>query len=728
MIAEIILIGIASSAIFKIIEVWGGRKVNKSEFELATRSAVEDALAILEAEYNGITPYIEKLFFSDEKLKETQKKALIEAVFNADTELKKDFIRDCKALDIKKITKDPPEDVAQRFLELIKESVAKKLPKDLKLIFSKFSEYFNNIENRLVTIQSYLQDFDFLTPAYFQKLNLDKDTSFYEGREPLWQAILKEEDFIRELQGEIEGRILENPDGAKFLPITGNPKSGKTTFMKRLAFDLTFRHKKEVLWLKEDSKGTLNSEHLIHLSKKIDRPLYVICDNILEKTLGWENLRAFIDRISQMGVSCFIIGSMQLGEWKEGTGIPEDVLMLRDDKKREPYEIENREAELKDLIKKVESAGLKGEMSIKEALKRTLSESWTKEGELFLNFIYFFTESRSFRDSVTSKIDELKAYNYSHYNVLVWVSTFYQFGIRVPKSLLKRIMDEGTLSGAEENLKARKYLLKDEKLNIFFIFNQQVAKWIYTGWYDEHDDRDLKKRLKSLFEIEDFEGLNKDELTTIYLLFYTLTERRLHKEIVREIFVDSGNQKKIKDTSDKLDAETMVFVIAAIFYNLNMFWESPYLFEKAVKKRETFPEAYNNWGAALSDLARIKGDEKLFDEAFVKYLTSGFQSILTGKLEETPFGSIFGIKEIDDRYKSIPYLFIISIHYIKFNEINEKGVVFLKDLKNYAEGSLLFLTETLLSKKSERQEIEEGDDLMDTAAKILINKILDKKR
>ena len=50
-----------------------------------------------------------------------------------------------------------------------------------------------------------------------------------------------------------------------------------------------------------------------------------------------------------------------------------------------------------------------------------------------------------------------------------------------------------------------------------------------------------------------------------------------------------------------------------------LFHESFEKYALAVKYKQDKHEAYNNWGNALSDLARLKGDDRLFHESFEKY-------------------------------------------------------------------------------------------------------------
>ena len=176
---------------------------------------------------------------------------------------------------------------------------------------------------------------------------------------------------------------------------------------------------------------------------------------------------------------------------------------------------------------------------------------------------------------------------------------------------------------------------------------------------------------------------------------------------ISEKYLSDGERKKAKDN----------LIRALKKYN------------NAIKQKALFPEAYRSWGDALSMLYNITGEEEYLNDAVEKYMSSGFQFIIDGTLEEGPFISAYEIVAQDERYKFIFSLYVLAIQVIKKGKkVSKKDKTFLKNLRDIIDSPeiLIILIDTLLGKNSELQSATEDDEIIAFATKILINAIIDK--
>ncbi len=150
-------------------------------------------------------------------------------------------------------------------------------------------------------------------------------------------------------------------------------------------------------------------------------------------------------------------------------------------------------------------------------------------------------------------------------------------------------------------------------------------------------------------------------------------------------------------------------------------------FREAVEKVGFFPSGYYRWGEALKLLAEIDNDEALFEEAIEKYMTAGLQFIVDGRPIEKPFIEAHNIGPMDKRHKMIFALYILSIQVIKGKIMADNEMALLKDIKNTLKSPpiLLLLIDTLVGKTQEKQTINDDDDLISIATKLLINVVID---
>jgi HEPN domain-containing protein len=150
-------------------------------------------------------------------------------------------------------------------------------------------------------------------------------------------------------------------------------------------------------------------------------------------------------------------------------------------------------------------------------------------------------------------------------------------------------------------------------------------------------------------------------------------------------------------------------------------------YESAVQIRKMFPEAYHNWANVMTRLIPLTGTAELAQQALEKYLTSGLQFIVNGIPSERPFEEALKIIAENDRYEMIFRLYLIAIRYIHGENREKSDEVFFSRAEKFVESPeiLIDLIDTLMGKNTEKLTIQDGDDLISSATKVLINTLID---
>jgi len=154
------------------------------------------------------------------------------------------------------------------------------------------------------------------------------------------------------------------------------------------------------------------------------------------------------------------------------------------------------------------------------------------------------------------------------------------------------------------------------------------------------------------------------------------------------------------------------------------------LYESAVKERGLFPEAYHNWANVLTRLIPLTDTTELAPQALEKYLTSGLQFIVNGTPQERPFEEALNIIAESDRYGMVFRLYLTAVQSVKGGRPEGETDSFLSEAREILESPeiLTDLIDTLQGKRTEKLPVTDGDDLISSATKILINKLIDMAR
>jgi len=150
-------------------------------------------------------------------------------------------------------------------------------------------------------------------------------------------------------------------------------------------------------------------------------------------------------------------------------------------------------------------------------------------------------------------------------------------------------------------------------------------------------------------------------------------------------------------------------------------------YEFAVKHRIIFPEAYHNWANVMTRLIPLTDTAELAQQALEKYLTSGLQFIVNGTPQERPFEEALKIIAESDRYAMIFRLYLTAVKYVQGAQPEGDDASFLSEIREVLESPeiLTDLIDTLLGERTEKLPVQDGDDLISSATKILINSLID---
>ena len=153
-------------------------------------------------------------------------------------------------------------------------------------------------------------------------------------------------------------------------------------------------------------------------------------------------------------------------------------------------------------------------------------------------------------------------------------------------------------------------------------------------------------------------------------------------------------------------------------------------YESAVKHRSMFPEAYHNWANVITRLIPLTGTAELSQQAQEKYLTSGLQFIINGTPQERPFEEALKIIPESDRYGTVFRLYLTAVKYVKGAQPEADDIAFLSQTRKILESPKILtdLIDTLQGKRTDKFPVKDGDDLIASATKILINALIDADR
>lgn len=105
--------------------------------------------------------------------------------------------------------------------------------------------------------------------------------SFFRGSEPTWSDIVMSNDFRRDFEDKILESLKSKRDRPSLHLVSGVPGSGKSTLLRRIGYTLYSRG--ESVWFHLRSAKGLSTGVLRELTDSLDRPIYLLIDDIFRR-------------------------------------------------------------------------------------------------------------------------------------------------------------------------------------------------------------------------------------------------------------------------------------------------------------------------------------------------------------------------------------------------------------------------------------------------------------
>lgn len=248
----------------------------------------------------------------------------------------------------------------------------------------------------------------------------DDILSFYEGNQPTWSIIAANGDIRRDQEREVLERLLRKDNKFRIVCIVGEPGEGKSTFARRLCYELCKRGE-TVLHLLDNTYSEF-WYHLPEIASILGRHFYILIDDIFRN----EDFIRTLQEIEKELIPITIIATSRYSEYHE-------VL----------YKVRG----LQRFIEKINLEKLSAREK-KEFIKRigksyeNLSSDERKRFEAASSFLILgmtMTRGKGFEAIIYSMIERLRKNDPVLYHALKYICFCYSCGISIPESLLSRL-------------------------------------------------------------------------------------------------------------------------------------------------------------------------------------------------------------------------------------------------------------------------------------------------
>lgn len=139
-------------------------------------------------------------------------------------------------------------------------------------------------------------------------------TSFYRGNQPSWGDLARDFDMKRKLTGDVENRIIDEYNNIEkpcsLFVITSSAGSGKSTTLKRIAYNLFKTRGMPVLTLK--SSGRFDWQAISSLYKKTEKRLLLLAD---DADLYYPDFRRLYLSLCNHAVPVTILAAARKAQW-----------------------------------------------------------------------------------------------------------------------------------------------------------------------------------------------------------------------------------------------------------------------------------------------------------------------------------------------------------------------------------------------------------------------------
>jgi len=114
------------------------------------------------------------------------------------------------------------------------------VPSRVELLKNRYPDQIDAIAAGILdTHGDFLREFDHVRPSAAPKKRTARDTFFFEGAEPTWDDIAAEVDAPRSITPLLVSRLQDKSDTARFYLVVGHAGSGKSSLLRRLAYELS---------------------------------------------------------------------------------------------------------------------------------------------------------------------------------------------------------------------------------------------------------------------------------------------------------------------------------------------------------------------------------------------------------------------------------------------------------------------------------------------------------
>ena len=264
-------------------------------------------------------------------------------------------------------------------------------------------------------------------PLVEVKKNHANNNGFYKGSEATWADIKFDKDGKRDLLSTMTDAFINWHGVAKFdfWIVLGKAGDGKTTFIKRLAYEMSLKIGDFVLFSK--SRCSLDPTELLDLYNELKKPLVVIIDNLVDQVNKVNKLISFFKTAK---APILIIGSCRNSDWS--------IYNVDFAVKPNEFRIEElSDFEIDDLLSKLESNNSLGylkDLGIQERHRLFKNSS----DRILLVALRELTTNKSFDEIIVNEFAEI--HTDEARSAYLYVCFIYQFRIKVSQSLLIRIL------------------------------------------------------------------------------------------------------------------------------------------------------------------------------------------------------------------------------------------------------------------------------------------------
>lgn len=128
---------------------------------------------------------------------------------------------------------------AEDFFAALHPQVTQIVPSKLALLTNRYPAQIEAIKSGILSLHgAFFRDFQQVRATASPQKRTVQDTFFFEGAEPTWDDIAAEIDAPRSITPMLLDRLREDSDAARVFLLTGHAGSGKSSMVRRLAFEL----------------------------------------------------------------------------------------------------------------------------------------------------------------------------------------------------------------------------------------------------------------------------------------------------------------------------------------------------------------------------------------------------------------------------------------------------------------------------------------------------------